>query len=552
MKQNIHSLLISGTLLCLSGLSALAQGTGDAMLLGENSYFGSARSVAMGNAFTALGGDLGAIGLNPAGSAVASYGQFTITPSVNFATSLAQGVTLPEATSPYCFGDRTGSTQAAFSMPNFGVSVFFDTGRRSGLLGLTFGVVCNATNNFLGRVQASGRHIGTSYLGALAEAAQGYNVSAFQDYEGDAPADLVLAHKAGLIYNIKGENAKYVGATEHYVKVPDYSRDPLVDSLYDVSVGGPLQQRYDREVRGGKRDYIFNLGFNIDDRIYLGANLGLTSVDYRYLDNFREEAVSTEDFRQQFTYEGKSYETCWQNMRMRYSQTTSGMGAYGKFGVLYVPLDWLRLGAAVQTPTGMSLKDTWSWSAESRFTDSFWNASGSTPDYSYAYRLITPWRFNAGVAAVLFKRAIVSVDYETCDYGSMKFKARDSADDGVWDATNEDIRSRLTFAHNLRIGAEFKASANWAVRAGWNIRTSPERGWRWHDSYRIYSLGAGYDSGKSFFADLALRYKTNPESYTTPYANYMTADDGSLIYHSPEFRETSALWSVLLTLGFRF
>lgn len=54
----------------------------DAINLSRNVYFGTARSMALGNAVTALGGDLGTVGINPAGSAVASYGQLTITPGI--------------------------------------------------------------------------------------------------------------------------------------------------------------------------------------------------------------------------------------------------------------------------------------------------------------------------------------------------------------------------------------------------------------------------------------------------------------------------------------
>ena len=63
--------------------AADAQGLEDAVRYSQNDYFGTARSMALGNAMTALGGDLGSIGINPAGSAVASYGQLTITPGLS-------------------------------------------------------------------------------------------------------------------------------------------------------------------------------------------------------------------------------------------------------------------------------------------------------------------------------------------------------------------------------------------------------------------------------------------------------------------------------------
>ena len=73
MKKTVISLLLG-----LSAAFGYAQTAYDALLFSENDYEGTARSVAMGNAFTALGGDLGSIGINPAGSAVAGYSQFTL------------------------------------------------------------------------------------------------------------------------------------------------------------------------------------------------------------------------------------------------------------------------------------------------------------------------------------------------------------------------------------------------------------------------------------------------------------------------------------------
>ena len=58
-------------LILLLGTAAVgmeAQTMYDALRFSENNYEGTARTMAMGNAFTALGGDLGGITINPAGS----------------------------------------------------------------------------------------------------------------------------------------------------------------------------------------------------------------------------------------------------------------------------------------------------------------------------------------------------------------------------------------------------------------------------------------------------------------------------------------------------
>lgn len=90
MKRTALTILLS----VMTIASASAQSAYDAWLLSENNYEGTARSVAMGNAFTALGGDLGAVSINPAGSAVAGYSQFTLTPSLTFSTNIASGAPL--------------------------------------------------------------------------------------------------------------------------------------------------------------------------------------------------------------------------------------------------------------------------------------------------------------------------------------------------------------------------------------------------------------------------------------------------------------------------
>ena len=79
-------------------VAGYAQTAYDAFLFSDNNYEGTARTMAMGNAFTALGGDLGSISINPAGSAVAKHSQFIISPSLTFTTCTAQGV------SPYSDG----------------------------------------------------------------------------------------------------------------------------------------------------------------------------------------------------------------------------------------------------------------------------------------------------------------------------------------------------------------------------------------------------------------------------------------------------------------
>ena len=120
-------------ILAIAAFLAAAVGAGaqnfyDAITFSQNQYFGTARSVAMGNAMTAVGGDLGSVGINPAGSAVAGYGQFTITPGLSI--SSVGSAYSPEG--ERSFGAPNKMTNSRMTLPNLGLSMNYRTGRSSG------------------------------------------------------------------------------------------------------------------------------------------------------------------------------------------------------------------------------------------------------------------------------------------------------------------------------------------------------------------------------------------------------------------------------------
>ena len=152
MKKTVLTILLTAA----SAVAGFAQTAYDAYLFSETNYEGTARTVAMGNAFTALGGDLGSIGFNPAGSAVAKYSQISITPSLTFTSNTTQGVSpYDDGSLPY-FENEYINRSTAFSIPNFGITFNWETGRNSGVRNITFGFVANCTNSWNEDVYASG------------------------------------------------------------------------------------------------------------------------------------------------------------------------------------------------------------------------------------------------------------------------------------------------------------------------------------------------------------------------------------------------------------
>ncbi len=524
-----------------------AQTAYDALMFSENEYEGTARTMAMGNAFTALGGDLGSIGLNPAGSAVAGYSQVTLTPGLTISTSTTQGVSPYEGSDLPYFERQMKSSMTGFSLPNLGATLNFNTGRKSGLKNITLGILANKTASWDEDVYARGMNSTTSFMGSMAYDATVSGLTGAELNASDAfdfmPWREVIGYQSGMISTFGEYDDQFVGASE------------VVYDNGEISLGGPVDQSYGRRVKGGKYDFVINLGANISDFIYIGANFGMTSIDYNYREYFKEVAGDPADFEIGLTGGETIY---FNDMRYKYEYAAHGMGFYGKFGVIITPGGGLRIGAAIQTPTLNDITEGWKQSGETTYTDSGYNAYASSPYGEGRYTMVSPYRANFGLAYTLGQFAVISADYELCDYSTMKYKAYDY-DRDYFESVNEEIRDYFRTSHALRIGAEIKPLAEIAIRAGYGLTTTPEKFAYESKGAPIIktqnlSLGLGYSSKKSFFADLAVRKTLLQDEYFMPYADYMYDDDGYIVDNgfAPEILNRRGLWKVALTLGWRF
>ena len=543
MKKTLITIFLAA-----AAVSANAQTAYDALLFSENEYEGTARTMAMGNAFTALGGDLGAISINPAGSAVAKYSQFTLTPALTISTATSQGVSpFTDGYLPY-FERQMKSSRTRFGMPNFGLSINWDTNRTSGLKNMSFGFIINRTATYDEDIYASGMNSTTSFMGSMAYDATvngylGSELNAENAYN-YMPWKPVVGYQSGMISTFGGYDDQFVGASE------------IIYDNGDVALGGPLQQSYGRQVTGGKNEYIFNIGANISDFVYLGANLGMTSINYDYNEYFREVAVDPADFEIVFDNGNAIY---FDEMVYKYSYAATGNGYFAKFGAIVTPGHGLRIGAAIQTPVLNNITEYWQEAGETGYTDSRYNASAASPEGRGSYTMVSPFRANFGLAYTFGKAGVFSVDYEFSDYGQMKYKGSSYDDRDYFEAVNADIRDRFGVSHMLRAGLEFKPVSELAVRAGYGLTTGAEKYNSWGEQLpaslrQNVSLGLGYSSKKSFYTDLAVRRTIIPDEYFMPYADYMYDTDGNIVgdAFAPELINRKGLWKVLLTFGWRF
>lgn len=544
----MKKLLLSLTL-AAAAFGAAAQSYTDALLLSDVTYYGTARSVAMGNAFTALGGDLGSIGINPAGSAVNSFSQLTVTPGVSINAIAANYNPAPALGNN---GSTSRNSWARATLPNVGFTLNVNTKNRSGLKNVTIGFLGNATACYTGDLRASGINDQSSYMGYLAALANESGLSA-DALGGNFVSDTWLwpaqiGFQTGMI-NSNGTD--YVGCAQATAR----------DILGNYPVVSKLTQEFNRVRKGHKHDMIFNVGFNISDVFFVGANLTVVNARVDQTRIFREEAPGGINL----IVDGE--QDTFRSMKMEEWNVVDATGFHAKIGVIAVPLPGLRVGAAIQTPTSLVIKEEWNLAGDI-WCNKHYDAYPNEPNV-YQYRLRMPFRASFGAAYALPGIGLISADYEITDFSTMRYTEMRGRQEGGFASTNNISRQFTGVQHNVRVGAEARLGQSLSLRAGYNLKTSPE--YERYDgagnlvnpySYdgtqslggkvaiksltHAISAGVGYSSPGSFFFDAALRANLLPEDYVYPYPTYGVGID------SPEIASVSTLWDVVMTIGWRF
>ena len=523
------------------GVNLFAQDINDAFRIGEHRYYGTARSIGLNNAMTAIGGDLGSITINPAGSAVSRYSQFSVTPT--FFSSNNNITYFPIAGNKE-MTNRGSAKYSSSAMPNFGVTFNVNTGNKNGVVNVTGGIVVNAVNNYNNSFLTGGENTTSSIMGAFAAAANGLQkdfLDKYESYRLGKDWNSILAFRSSMISNYAGHKDKYIGTTESYIK------NSLGEEIINLS--GPIKQSFGEKTRGDKFQYILNGSVNISNKFYIGGNIGITSYQYDYEKYVREEAIDPSNFEIELK-NGTKYHFLHGTYRDSFRET--GVGFFGKFGFIFKPISGLRIGAAIQTPENISLNTSWQSQAEVHY-----DKAPTTSDKTFlgrdSYSFITPYRINAGIAYRYGKYAFISLDYEMADFGTMKFI---SFDDSRFGDTNKAIRNSFGIMHEIRTGLEIKPLPIFAIRGGYGYTTSP-RFINDHKEYsksskNTYSFGIGYYSSRSLFLDFAARCTNYKKEYKAIYDDYVRDKEGKIKVYSPEVVLQRTLWDFCFTIGFRF
>lgn len=425
----------------LSLLNCQLSAAQDVQRFSERQIIGTARYVGMGGAMTAIGGDPSAVIDNPAGLGLyrRSEVMLTLDETIDQTTQL-------ESEDIY--------QRARLALPQ--VSAIWAWGnpnKQRGMIYNNFMFSIQRLANFNRNVVVEGAGMGM--VETICEKTNGLA----EEFLVDKPWDDV---EVGWL-SILGYEGYLINPAEDDQWIPAVK---FTDGALSVSETGSADQ------------YTISWAGNISNQWYVGLTLNIPTITY-------SKQVSLQETNRINSAELKS---------MYYA---SGVGVSGSIGLIYRPIQALRIGASFQTPTVMQLSvqtegDIYSTIAGQKY-EILTPSSGSI-----IMELTAPLRTSFSVAGQIGNHALLAAQYDYAHSAEM-----------------EDV-------HTLRVGAEVQAYRGLFINAGYvyessfmkedpiwmlrynDIRTDMDYRYTPHSQYA--SLGIGYRSDV-VVAQVAYQYR---------------------------------------------
>jgi Outer membrane protein transport protein (OMPP1/FadL/TodX) len=486
---------------------ATSQTVDDALRYSQVFYGGTARFMSMGGAFTALGGDLSSLSQNPAGLGVFRSSEISITPQL-FSIYTKSGFN----------GTSTDNTDK-FNFPQIGfVARILPGQKESGLIDLNFGYSFNKTNNLSQSIVIQGVNNTSSMADYWATLGNSGNNGAGTPYQQLQGAE-GIAFDTWVIDTVTGSGGQKYGTV-----FSNYGDNPT--SAYGQTVERIITNE------GYIGEHSFSLGGNYSNSLFFGATFGVTTLRFTSHYEHRESTnVPNVNNFTDFTYTDH-YED-------------KGTGYSLKLGVIYKPVDAVRIGVAFHSPTWYRIDDYYYNDLTSHVFNTSFESSNSPTRFNYA--LATPYRLLAGVAVQIQKIALLSADYEFVDYSSARFSQ--TGDGFDYSESNLGIKNTLKTASNIRVGGELRLNSLY-LRAGYGYYGKPFQSGDLNSNlaYNTISGGIGFRE-RNFSVDLAY---TN-FNYSQKYVLYPVGTDLAGNPIEPAIANLNTMKNMFtLTLGYKF
>ncbi len=536
MKRNILIAAIAATPMLLS-----AQSAAEAYQMSQPDMKGTARFMGMAGAFGALGGDLSTLNQNPAGIGVYRSSEVGITFDIDMQstkTSAPGASVSDDQTKVYCnnFGYVGTTMLSSEVMPVFS-------------WGASFSRVQSFDRVYRGKIPTLNASLSNNIAAStnnarLTQADLQYVPGSFDPYIDPIGPSYYAPWLSILAYDA-------------YAIVPTADGDSFNGIVMQPGASGDAS--FVNRERGYVDEYSINFGGNIMNTVYWGLGFGITDIDYKS-ETYYDEAWSGATIvsaDERGTETGNAYYGL-ENFLHNY-----GTGFNMKLGVIVKPINELRLGLAVHTPTWYSMTSNYYAAMDFDYSSGLRGYSETNDGYIYSeeYNYRTPWRLIASAAGVIGGRGIISVDYEYVDYSSMSY----SNDWDEYDDFNSDIERYYKGMNIVRIGGEYRVTPQFSVRAGYSYQSSPVEArvadgdeyvytagtrpsYTFDKTTQYITCGLGYRY-KGFYADMAYVHKNRESTY---HAFSSTMDGSVIIDRSPEVSLKDNNNSLVFSVGYKF
>jgi hypothetical protein len=476
---------------------------------------GTARNQAIGGAGGSLGGEFTSLFSNPAGLGFYNTGDFVFTPQFSLKNSKSTYLNNPET-----------AIKNSFSIGTTGFVIGSPSRRPGSVKNISIGFGINRVADFNNHIYYKGNNTNSSYSEKYLEELVDNNVTDPNDAANNYPYGSSLAFNTYLIDTSLNPDGSLRGYR----------------TRANPSTG--LTQENTINTTGGITDVAIGAGFNLKDQWYFGGTLSFPFLRYNRNASYKETDASGNPDNDFNYFEANE------------TLDTKGIGVNGKFGVIYKPMENVRLGLAVHTPTFYQVTDEFTTEV---ITDlDGYGGTGvkhqSNTDFSNGqpleskYNMTTPMRlilsgsylFSTNLANVQDQHGFITADVEYVNYKGMSFHDLNNNADAqdYYNSLNKLIDTLYKNAINARIGGEMKFNT-FMVRLGGAYYGNPYQ----NETSNVVKVsgGVGYRN-RGFFVDLTYVYSMAKDIHYP----YLLEDKPN----APAFLKNNA-GNIVATIGFK-
>jgi hypothetical protein len=471
MKRKLY---LFSLLFC--GHQVMAQLPEDALRLSWNTPGGTARHQAIGGAMGSLGGEITAAHVNPAGLGFYKTMEFVVSPGISMLRGKAD------------FRGSSASSDKAnkFLLGTTGAVVGYGSDRRFKARAVS--ITVNRVADFNSNVYYKGQNNFSSFGERFAEEASRDNLTI--DGALNSPA---YAFGTGLAVYGYLIDTFTINGTKQWVALPEFI--------------GTRNQENRITSKGGITELALGYGVNTNDKFFFGGSVGVPVMRYTRNTVYRESDPTA--VINDFNY-----------FEFKENLETRGVGLNVKAGVIYRPVEYIRLGLAVHSPTFMSVTEKFSaelttdmenYGAAKVVNVKSSELNNGVNEAEARYSINTPLKIIASGSYVFREiedtrrqKGFITADIEYVNHRWSSFAPdgndEDPASGDYYKELTRVMKKQYKGAFNFRVGGEVKFNTIMA-RAGFAYYGNPYADAALKGNRMFLSGGLGYRD-KGMFIDL--------------------------------------------------